>query len=144
VTEPRNALTEAGAVVDRLYAALAGKDLEAARACCAPEVRIWHNFDAVAMDLEQAAQGWQGLFSAFQENRVVDVRRAALPDGIVQRHLFLLRGADGVLKGKPCCLLVKVRGGLITRLDEYIDISCDLAVDDDTQLTQGLPAEGLL
>jgi len=130
---------QAGALVDQLYLALSNKDLDAARGCCAPDVRIWHCFDGIAQDLEQAMQGWRGLFDFFLENRVVDVRRAPLPGGLVQRHLFLLRGADGVLRGKPCCIFARVENGLLVRLDEYIDLSGEPTVGEDESATAGLP-----
>lgn len=132
---------QAGEIVDRFYGALQCKDLQAARACCTEDAIFWHNFDGIAQDLEQVSKGWQGLFSMFEENRVVDIRREAVTGGIVQRHLFLLRGEDGVLRGKPCCIFVSVHDGLIRRLDEYIDLSADLTVAEDVRLTAGLPAQ---
>ncbi len=115
-------------LLDRFYGALSAKNLEAARACCAPDVRFWHNFDDVEQDLDQASRGWQGLFAAFAENRVDAVRRDAIPGGLLQRHRFLLRGPDGVLKAKPCCIVVTFAGGLIARLEEYIDLANSLVV----------------
>jgi ketosteroid isomerase-like protein len=135
-------VADAGELIDRFYGALERKDLDGARACCASDAVFWHNFDGVAQDLEQASAGWQGLFDFFEENRIVDVRRDALPAGVVQRHLFLMRGADGILRGKPCAIFVRTRDGLITRIDEYIDLSSDLAVNDDVQVTAGLPEHG--
>lgn len=133
------------AIVRRFYTALANKDLAAARSCCSKDARFWHCFDGVAQDLTQAEKGWEGLFAFFQENRIVDVRCQQLSPGeLVQRHLFLLRGDDGVLKGKPCCIFVKVNKGVITRLDEYIDLSGDLPMTDALQHTPGLPEQGFI
>ncbi len=121
-----------GDTVDRFYDALAREDLAAARACCVPESVFWHNFDGVEQTLEQASQGWQGLFAAFTGNRVDEVRREAIADGVVQRHRFLLRGEDGLWKAKPCCIFVSFENGLISRLEEYIDLSGSLPVDETT------------
>ena len=118
-----------GEVVDRFYTALAEKDLESALACCTEGARFWHNFDGVEQTLEQASRGWRGLFAAFAENRVDEVRRDTIPGGIVQRHRFLLRGEDGVLKAKPCCIFVSFSAGRISRLEEYIDLSGSLVVE---------------
>ena len=136
--------SQAEVVIDQFYLALSNKDLVAARACCSPAVRFWHSFDGVVQDLDQAALGWQGLFAHFPENRVIDVRREALVDGLVQRHLFLLRDKEGSLKGKACCIFVKVQNGLLTRLDEYIDLSRDLTLADDARYTLGLPEVGMI
>lgn len=143
---PETANVRAGgaAVLDRFYTALARKDLGGARACCDPEARFWHNFDAVAQDLEQASRGWQGLFDVFEEHRIADVRREVIPGGYVQRHQFLLRGKDRVLKAKPCCIFVRLEDGLISRLDEYIDLSGDLAVEEGVSGTAGLDVSGAI
>jgi hypothetical protein len=143
MSDGKSNFAQAAEAVDRLYCALASKDLEAARACCSPAALFWHSFDGLAQDLDRAAQGWQGLFALFREHRIIDVRRAELPGGLVQRHLLLLRGEDGVLKGKPCCIFVSVQGEVINRLDEYIDLSGDLLVDDE-RITVGLPATGII
>lgn len=144
MSDGKATFSQAAAVVDRLYSALASKDLESARAWCSPTARFWHSFDGVAQDLDRAAQGWQGLFAMFREHRIIDVRRAELPDGLVQRHLLLLRGEDGVLKGKPCCIFVSVQNGVIARLDEYVDLTGNLILADDERITAGLPATGII
>ncbi len=126
-------------VVDCFYQALGNKDLAGAQACCTPDAEFWHNFDAVAQTLEQASQGWSGMFQHFQQHRVVDIERQILSDeSIVQRHLFLLAGEDGVLKGKACCIFVSLEQGLIKRLDEYINLAGDLTVDQVNPITAGL------
>ncbi len=118
-------------IVDVFYTALSRKDLQGAVACCSPEAVFWHNFDGVEQTLEQAAQGWQGLFTGFAENRIDTVQWDRIPGGLVQRHRFLLRGSDGVLKAKPCCIFVSFEAGRISRLEEYIDLSASLEVDND-------------
>jgi ketosteroid isomerase-like protein len=128
----------AGEVLDRFYGALEAGDVAAARARCAPDAVFWHSFDAVAQDLELAAKGWSGMVDHFSEHRVVDVRRQEIPGGLVQRHLLVLAGSGG-RQGKPCCIFVTVRDGLITRLDEYVDLSGNLPLADGDATTPGLP-----
>ncbi|TGD71270.1 hypothetical protein E4634_18525 [Mangrovimicrobium sediminis] len=126
---PPDSTSLEGEIVDRFYAALARKDLASALACCTENACFWHNFDDVEQNLEQAARGWQALFDGFTENRIDKVRRDPIPGGLVQRHRFLLRAADGVLKARPCCIFVSFSAGRIARLDEYIDLSGALPVE---------------
>jgi len=117
-------------VVDNFYRALSRKDLQGAIDCCSEDAVFWHNFDGVEQTLQQAAAGWQGLFNGFAENSIACVRWDPIPGGLVQRHHFLLRGNDGALKAKPCCVFVNFTDGLIARLEEYIDLSGSLPVDE--------------
>jgi len=118
-------------VVDTFYGALGRKDLEGAIACCSPDAVFWHNFDDIEQNLAGAAEAWRGLFAAFAENRIDSVRWDPIPGGLVQRHRFLLRGGDGVLKARPCCIFVRFESGKIARLEEYIDLSGALEVKAD-------------
>lgn len=107
--------------VTRLYDALARGDIAAARACCAPDVRFWHCFDGIAQDIDAAVQGWEGLIGYTKERKAEDVRSTPTHDGLVQQFLFVVRTPDGARKAWPLCVVVKIKDGLITRVDEYID-----------------------
>ena len=109
-----------GAVIDRLFDALAAGDLAAARACCTSDAVVWHGFDGVALDLDGITAQWQGLIDAFSERVVVDVRRQPTPQGFVQQHVMVC-GREGLRKAWPICIVVRIVDGLIARLDEYID-----------------------
>jgi len=107
--------------VTRLYDALSRGDIAAARACCAPDVRFWHCFDGIAQDLDGAAQGWEGLVAHTAARQSEDVRSVPTADGLVQQFVFVVRTPAGERKAWPVCVVVKIKDGLITRLDEYID-----------------------
>lgn len=117
-------------LVDHFYRALSRKDLQGALACCSEEAVFWHNFDGLEQSLAQAAEGWKGLFAGFAENRIDAIKWDPIPGGLVQRHRFLLRGGDGILTAKPCCIFVSFEAGKISRLEEYIDLSGSLEVED--------------
>lgn len=110
-------------VIDRLFGALAGGDVAAACACFAPEATIWHGFDAIAQTPEQAAESWNAMIAHFPERGVADVRRQPTPTGFVQQHLWTARTDDGQAMAWPVCIVVEIGGGLIVRLDEYVDRS---------------------
>jgi len=109
-----------GAVIDRMFAALAAGNLAAARACYTADAVVWHGFDGVALDLDGICAQWQGLIDAFSERVVVDVRRQPTPTGFVQQHVMVC-GREGLRKAWPICVVVQIADGLIARLDEYID-----------------------
>lgn len=110
-----------GAVIDRMFAALARGDLEAARDCYTPDARMWHSFDGIAHDLEGIRPQWQALVDNFAERDVVDVRRQPTPNGFVQQHVMVVRTLSGARKAWPVCIVVRIEGGRIARFDEYID-----------------------
>ena len=119
-----------GAIVDRFYAGLASGNLDAALACLTPDVRVWHSFDGIAQDRESSLAGWRGLVAAFPERAFVDVRRHRVPGGFVQQQLMTGRTAAGELVGWPVCVMITLRDGLISRIDEYIDRAGSFAVAD--------------
>lgn len=128
--------TEAdGAVIDRLFDALAHGDVAAAQACCTPDAVIWHNFDRQPMSLDAVAQSWRELVAGTAERTVVDVRRHAVPGGFAQQHLMVIRPHEGPRRGWPIAIFVQVQGGRIARLEEYIDRGGSYPIADDEPLT---------
>jgi ketosteroid isomerase-like protein len=128
----------AGTVIDELFAALSRGDIAAARACCTEDARIWHSFDRIAHDRDQAAQGWAQFVAAFPERKFVDARRSSTERGFVQQHLMVGQTPDGSRLAWPVCVVVEVRGGRISRLEEYIDRAGSFMVIDDHPQTPGL------
>jgi hypothetical protein len=128
----------AGDIIDELFACLSRGDVAGARGCCTPDARVWHSFDGVALSLDQACAGWQLFVTTFPERSVVDVRRAAIPGGFVQQHLLIVRRTDGARRGWPICIVFKIREGRIASLEEYIDRSGALPLDEGERATPGL------
>jgi ketosteroid isomerase-like protein len=109
------------AVVDRLFRALEDGDLDAARACLTPDAVIWHGFDRKAHDLASIAEDWRQLVANFPGRAFVDVRRQATATGLVQQQLLVVTARDGRRMAWPVCMVIRLEGGLIARLDDYID-----------------------
>ena len=122
--------TQDGAIVDRLFGALASGDLDAALACLTPDARVWHSFDGIAQDRTEALAGWQALVANFPERAFVDVRRHAISGGFVQQQLLVCRTASGQTMAWPVCVVIRLEDGLIARVDEYIDRAGKFAVED--------------
>jgi ketosteroid isomerase-like protein len=136
---PALASRPGAAAIDAFFAALSRGDIAAARTCCTEDVRIWHGFDRLEQDLDQAAEGWTRFIATFPERDFVDVRRSATSNGYVQQHLMVASTPGGPRLAWPVCVLVRVRDGRIARLDEYMDRAGSYRVVDDKPRTPGLP-----
>ena len=127
-----------GAVLDRLLAALSAGDLDALQTCCTADVVFWHSFDQIPQNFEEAARGFEQFFAGFPERLFVDARRAAIPDGFMQQHLMVGVTASGKRLAWPICVVVRLREGLVTRYEEYIDRAGSYAVAEGDFVTRGL------
>ena len=123
-------IDDGGSAIDALYAALSKGDIAAARACCTEDFCLWHNFDRIEQNRDEAAIGWGQFIGSFPERAFIDVRRSATAQGFVQQHLVVGRTQSGARIGWPLCIVVKMRDGLIARIDEYIDRAGSYAVVD--------------
>jgi len=106
---------------DRLFQAICSGELGTLREIYAPDVRVWHNFDGVEQGLEDNLRVLAWVVKNVTGLRYERVHRQRTESGFVQQHV--LRGtAHG---GKPlevaACLVCRVEGGRIKRIDEYLD-----------------------
>jgi ketosteroid isomerase-like protein len=108
-------------IIDQMYAALVAGDVTAAHACYSEDAIIWHGFDRIEMTRDEAAKGWEAMNAAFPERRVSNVRCQPTPTGFVQQLVWHVKSGEGKWMAWPLCVVVEVRDGQITRLDEYID-----------------------
>lgn len=108
-------------ILDRFYDGLSQGDVDAVLACCTPDARIWHGFDRILQDRAAAAAAWAGFIAAFPERRVAAVHRQPTPEGCVQQFTMVVRTASGDQRAWPICVVVRIKDGLIARLDEYIE-----------------------
>lgn len=108
-------------VADALVSAIEAGDAEAVRSIYAEDARIWHNFDNVEQTVDEnvATLGW--LVSRLPERRYEVVRRERLEDGFLQQHVLRGRTRGGDEFSLPACIVCRVDGDRITRLDEYLD-----------------------
>lgn len=110
-------------LADAFFSALESGCVDDVLACFAPDATIWHNFDGVTLSPQENIPGLEALFGNFTARRYVDVRRQPTPSGFVQQHVLRLETPDGSVIDWPGCIVFDVSGGLITRLDEYVDMS---------------------
>jgi ketosteroid isomerase-like protein len=109
-------------IADALFAAVEAGDIERVREIYTADARIWHNFDNVEQSVDEnlALLGW--LIQALPERRYDVVRREPLPDGFLQQHV--LRGVtrSGDDFALPACMICRIEGEQISRIEEYLDM----------------------
>lgn len=113
--------TEILAFAERFVAALERGDGPEVRAFYAPDARIWHNTDGVEQTVEQNLRLLQWFVRNMSSRHYRVTRRAALEDGFLQMHVLEVTRFDGESFRLDACVVVRMAGGVIVRLDEYID-----------------------
>ena len=108
------------AIANRLIAAIEAGDRHALGAVYADDVVVWHNTDQVEMTKEQNLASLDALAAMTTARRFTDVRRHGIDGGFVQQHVLNLDWGSGS-GALPGCVVVQVRDGLISRIDEYLD-----------------------
>jgi ketosteroid isomerase-like protein len=119
-------------VADRMFRAIEDGDLAALRACYAPGVQVWTNFDDATIGVDDALRvvGW--LTERLAERRYDVRRREVIDGGFLQEHVLRGSAPDGTEIAMPACIVARVERGAITVIHEYLDPSgvAALATDD--------------
>lgn len=115
-------LTEAAMheLLDRFLAGITAADLDAVRACYAPDATIWHNFDDKDQTVDENLVTLVAIQARAEGMAYTEIRRFLAPGGCVQQHVLRGRGPGGELAVHAIVRLY-VDGGRITRLEEYLD-----------------------
>ncbi len=108
-------------LADRFLTGVEAGDQETARACYAPDARIWHNFDNVEQTVDENMRTLRWFARTLPDRRYRVLRREALKDGFLQQHVLEATLPDGTAWAMPACIVVTAKDGLIVRLDEYLD-----------------------
>ena len=106
---------------DRLVGAIAAGDTEGVRAIYAPDAEIWHNFDERNQSVDENVASMADLHGRASGLAYTEIRRFLAPGGFVQQHVLRATLPNGGTWELPACVIVRVRDGLIVRLDEYLD-----------------------
>ena len=114
-------MTEIAELADRLFGGIERGDIEAVKACYAPDVVVWHNFDRLEQGRDQNLATLAWCARHIEGMRYTDVHRVVHSDGFVQQHVLRGRTASGADLQVPACIVARVAGGRITRIDEYLD-----------------------
>jgi ketosteroid isomerase-like protein len=119
---------EMAVLARRFFGCIETGDVDGLVACYAANAEIWHNTDGQVQGPEDNRTTLAGLVRHF-ENRVHDERRLdVFPGGFVQQHVLRARRVrDGQPVALAACVVCRVEGGKITRLDEYFDSAAVVA-----------------
>ena len=96
-------------------------DVETLRSLYAPDAVVWHNADAKEQTVEDVLAMTPWIRENLRGLRHVDVRRQRTGHGFVQQHVLRATTPSDAELAVPACIVVEVRDGRITRLDEYLD-----------------------
>ncbi|RYD91095.1 MAG: ketosteroid isomerase [Sphingomonadales bacterium] len=112
------------AVADAFSAAIKARSEANLAAVYADDAVIWNNATQTDMTKAENVAILGQLFRISRELEYVDIRRRRIDGGFVQMHRLVGTFADGVdMPDLAACLVVETRAGLITRIDEYFDLS---------------------
>jgi uncharacterized protein len=107
-------------LAERFFSAIERGDIEAVKAIYAPDARIWHSHDLKEQTVEENLRVLSWMARALPSRRYRIHRRIAIPGGFLQQHMLEVTTAAGPF-AMPACIVVKVKDGRITRLEEYLD-----------------------
>ncbi len=114
--------TAAITAADAFGAAMHARDVAAVRAIYADDITVWHAATGHTQGKAENTGMLAALFQVTGALEYVDIKRHAIPDGVVQQHRLVGTFADGrPLPDLPCCLFIRVRDGLIASIEEYFD-----------------------
>jgi ketosteroid isomerase-like protein len=109
------------ALADSWATAVSTGDRQALEKVLDPCAVVWHNHDQIE---KSAAATVDSVVAAFGKRpfSYQNIRRFVFPTGYVQQHDVTATGEGEAFK-MPVCIVVKVNGSKITRIDEYYDNS---------------------
>ena len=108
-------------LADRLFTAIGAGDLDAIREIYAPGIKVWHNFDRAEQSLEENLRVLSWVVKNVVGLRYEQVRRERTESGFLQQHVLRGTPPGGAPLEVMACVVCRVEGGRITRLDEYLD-----------------------
>lgn len=109
------------AVIDSFIAAIERADRDAIAALYAEDIGVWHSNDGKTQNKEQNLKTLSLLTRAATMNYTV-LDRVVAGEKLAQRHRVDIRSRDDKRSASAeAAIFFTVRGGLIQRIDEYID-----------------------
>ena len=113
-------MSDALDVAERFFRAIEAGDVERIKAIYAPDAVIWHNNDQKEQTVEENLRVLTWVTRNLTNRHYRVKRRVAIPGGFLQQHVLEAQTANGPFS-MPACIVVEVKDGRISRLDEYLD-----------------------
>lgn len=109
-------------LAERFSTAVDHRDLLALDALLDEQAVVWHNIDQKAHGKSATLDGIRAFNAAVHASRYRNIRRSAMPDGVVQQHdLEVTFAAGRPARSIAVCIVFRMKEGRIVRLDEYLD-----------------------
>ena len=108
-------------VARRLMAAIQSGDVAAVDALYADDMIGWRSFDRKELGKRSMLRVIEYLVKHVRDLHYEAIRLEPTPSGYVQQHVLHATAPDGTRVEAPACLVVRVEGGQISRLEEYLD-----------------------
>ena len=106
---------------EKFVGAIQAGDTQAVRACYAPGAKIWHNTDNIEQTVDDNMKVLDWFIRTLPDRNYRVLNREALKSGFLQQHVLEATLPDGTKWKMSACVVVTMKDGLITRLDEYLD-----------------------
>lgn len=114
--------TDLDQLAERLFAAFVAHDLDAVSALMTPDATMHQNGAGAAF--AQMRPMLEALPAVLGDHHYEDVRRVVGDRAVVEEHRVVSTTPAGHAVNLPACVVIRVNDdGLITSLDEYIDVS---------------------
>ena len=126
-------MSNALAIAETFFRAIEAGDVAAIRAIYAPDAVIWHNNDQLEQTVEGNLRVLEWVARNLKNRHYRVKRRVAIPGGFLQQHILEAETANGPF-AMPACIVVEIKDGRISRLDEYLDSGQTAAL---TRLARG-------
>jgi ketosteroid isomerase-like protein len=108
------------ALLDRLFAAIAARDIETVAELYAPDVEVSHNTSGRTRDRDSGLAVLRAFIERAETVRYEILERRHWEGGAVQRHVLHIRVA-GEAHAIAACIVFAFARGHITRVFEYLD-----------------------
>ncbi len=108
-------------VADAVFDAIERGDTESLASLWADDIEVWHSNDGVVQDKAQNLAVLRWMIENTETIEYRDAARDLTASGFVQRHVLRLTFGDGRTADLPIAIFASVRGGQVTRIDEYVD-----------------------
>ena len=109
------------AIAERFAAASRTNNGEAYRALCAADAVTWHNFDDAEVTTEQTVRTVAWLHRTVPDLTWTDMAFNLTPTGWVSQTVMTGTAPGGPLRVHSCVIVTLGAGGLVTRVEEYLD-----------------------
>lgn len=110
-------------VADELFRAVTAGDMDSVGRLYAEDIAVWHNYNNIVQSRAENLQLLSNIPNIFDTLNYANIRRHPIEGGIVQQHDLVVRHKDGRDVTVHVCMILSIKEGKVTRIEEYLDIA---------------------